>query len=443
KKELALELPGPVIGDLPAQRRDGYVLLTTYNKTLARQMERNVDLLVDDPEIRRRIRVRTVDSFARSVFEHYHGTLASDRFMARPANLWQKIANELELDFTGRFLHEEHVEVILAQTITSEEEYLRARRSGRGKPIGASQRKTIWRAVTRFNELMATRGWWTFETILHEAARVMPEIAQKDPGYRYIIVDEAQDLTPDHWRLLAAAMSDQTNGLFISGDAQQTIYRRQTSMRSFGINVVGRSTRLHKNHRVSAEILRWAHDFLRAVGDESPPESDSEGEIADEGAPDTASFSGFVPVTRGFDDSSEELDYVVETIRGWTEDMGYSADEIGVLARSHEQVKTVREVLKDRGIACRALDDLRRRGVAVGTMHSAKGLEFRCVVVVGVSEDQVPPAGSVTPKTDDAVTHRADMERERKLLFVACTRAREDLLVTWTGQPSLFMKPGI
>lgn len=426
-----------------AQRNDGYVLLTTYNKTLAVQMERNVDLLVDDPDVRRRIKIRTTDGFARQVFEYRHGKLAEGQFMARPSNFWQKIANDQEFDFTGTFLHDEHVKVILAQNITTETDYLAARRRGRGRPMGAAQRRQVWRAVEQFNRMMAETGKWTFETILHEAARALADdIGDDVPGYRYVIVDEAQDLTTDHWRLLRAAMTDQPNALFISGDNQQAIYRRPTSLRALGINVVGRSTRLHKNHRVSAEILRWAHNFLNSdtaiTLDSSERDETSEDNTLES---DTASFSGYSPVTRGFDTQEGELAYVVETITDWVNMMGHPANEIGVLARSHGLLKELRATLNEHSIFTRELKDTDRNGVAVGTMHSAKGLEFRCVAVVGVSDELMPPAGVITPENDDRATHLSDLEQERKLLFVACTRAREDLLVTWTGKESRFINP--
>ena len=51
----------------------------------------------------------------------------------------------------------------------------------------------------------------------------------------------------------------------------------------------------------------------------------------------------------------------------------------------------------------------------------------------------VPAANSVTPIEDDKQTHQQDLEREKCLLFVACTRAREELLVTWHGEPSPFL----
>ena len=77
--------------------------------------------------------------------------------------------------------------------------------------------------------------------------------------------------------------------------------------------------------------------------------------------------------------------------------------------------------------------------VQVMTMHRAKGLEFRCVAIHGVDAGTVPLAGALTPLRTDAARHRQDQMRERSLLFVACTRARDALRISWTGDPSPFL----
>jgi superfamily I DNA/RNA helicase len=65
-----------------------------------------------------------------------------------------------------------------------------------------------------------------------------------------------------------------------------------------------------------------------------------------------------------------------------------------------------------------------------------KGLEFRNVAVIGLTANLVPPPSAITSAEDDPVTHELDLQQERCLLFVACTRAREVLRVSWHGTPS-------
>ena len=73
-------------------------------------------------------------------------------------------------------------------------------------------------------------------------------------------------------------------------------------------------------------------------------------------------------------------------------------------------------------------------------MHRAKGLEFRCVAAQGVSADAVPMPRAVTPAKVDAAQHARDIQQERSLLFVACTRARDALRVSYASAPSPFLR---
>ena len=77
--------------------------------------------------------------------------------------------------------------------------------------------------------------------------------------------------------------------------------------------------------------------------------------------------------------------------------------------------------------------------VQVATMHAMKGLEFRCAAVIGVDDDLVPMPHAVASAEEDTAAHEEDLQRERCLLFVACTRPRDRLYVTHTGEPSPFL----
>jgi superfamily I DNA/RNA helicase len=69
-----------------------------------------------------------------------------------------------------------------------------------------------------------------------------------------------------------------------------------------------------------------------------------------------------------------------------------------------------------------------------------KGLEFQAVAAIGVEQGLVPASAAVTPQTEDAAAHAQDLQRERCVLFVACTRARDHLYVSGTGEPSPFLQ---
>ena len=111
-------------------------------------------------------------------------------------------------------------------------------------------------------------------------------------------------------------------------------------------------------------------------------------------------------------------------------------------ARSAALAREAREALKTAGIATVSLSGGAKTAVRTGTMHAMKGLEFQAVAVIGVEQGMVPAPGAVTPASEDALAYAQDLQRERCVLFVACTRARDHLYVSCTGEPSPFLPPG-
>ncbi len=76
--------------------------------------------------------------------------------------------------------------------------------------------------------------------------------------------------------------------------------------------------------------------------------------------------------------------------------------------------------------------------VSVGTMHLAKGMEFRAVVVMACDDEIIPSQERIETVTDDSDLAEV-YDTERHLLYVACTRARDYLLVTSGDAPSEFL----
>src|SRR5699024_10663495 len=136
-----------------------------------------------------------------------------------------------------------------------------------------------------------------------------------------------------------------------------------------------------------------------------------------------------------------EAKLVAAAVSHWL-DAGVAPAEIGIAVRAKWLTAKIERALQSAGIESVRLADASEHdddAVRVGPMHRTKGLEFRCVCVAGASAKQVPEPNAVTPIEDDKQTHDQDLERERCLLFVACTRAREELLVTWHGEASVFL----
>lgn len=121
---------------------------------------------------------------------------------------------------------------------------------------------------------------------------------------------------------------------------------------------------------------------------------------------------------------------------------GIEPEEIGVAARFIQFGRDIGQALERAGVPAYVLGTGRPGpGIRIATMHRMKGLEFRCVAVAGVNDGTVPMRSAVTPVEVDAQQRQEDLNTELSLLFVASTRAREALRVSWHGSPSPFLAP--
>ena len=413
----------PAAQSLPARP----VLLTTFTSNLTEALETQLSLLIEDAEVRSRIEVLNVDRLAYAIVRQARGNpLIADELVLRAR--WAEAAADAALPFTPSFLKSEWEQVILAQDLQTEDAYLSCSRTGRGHRLSKAQRSQVWQAAQRITGELAAARQSTPIQLADEAARLLRQ-AGATP-YRHVIVDEAQDLHPAQWRLLRGAVPLSADDLFIAADPHQRIYDNRVSLASLGINVRGRSRRLSVNYRTTQEILTWTVPILGAE-----PAPGLDGEI-DSLLGYRSPVRGQLPQLRMAGTREEEFSLLSERIRSWL-DSGIEPHAIAVAARSAEVARQAHDALKTDGIT---VVPLSRRGsaeaVRVGTMHGTKGLEFQAVAVIGVEQGLVPLASAITPASEDAVAHAQDVQRERCLLFVACTRARDRLYVSGTGAPS-------
>ncbi|GAA2109475.1 ATP-dependent helicase [Streptomyces synnematoformans] len=415
---------------LPADAADGSVLLTTYTRDLAADLQRSLEILVPDPVVRAKVHVTNVDALANHILRERLGgspiKIVADRrdLLIR----WDRIARRLDLDVTDSFLDQEWRHVVLAQDISSAEDYLKAARAGRGTPLGPLKRAHVWRVVSAFTEELRAAGERTFLQVCAEAARALDATDTPRP-YRHVIVDEAQDLHPAQWRFLRALVAPGPDDLFLTGDPHQRIYGNKVSLRSLGIGVTGRSTRLRINYRTTGEILTWAVGLLA-------------GEVMDDMDGGAETFAGYRSDVHGepprlsrTTSKAEELAAVTHQIGAWLA-QGVEPAEIGVAVRFLQLGRDLERALKRADIPVRVLgpgpgtDSRGEEGVRVATMHRMKGLEFRCMAVAGVNDGVLPMRSALTPEEVDPQQRKEDLLTELSLLFVACTRAREALMVS-------------
>jgi superfamily I DNA/RNA helicase len=408
------------------------VLLTTFTRNLADALLAQFELLTDDEDTRRQVEIRNVDSLAHWVVGQARGAkpvIIGDRELG---GLWTAAVTEAGLPYAPTFLNREWEQVILAQDLRTEQEYLTASRAGQGTPLGKAQRRQVWELTLRVEVSLRALGQDTFTQLANEASRALRDGAVK-LSYRHVIIDEAQDLHPAQWRLLRAAVPAGPDDLFIVGDAHQRIYDNHVSLARVGINVRGRSKRLTVNYRTTQEILALA---VPALGKAAVTGLDDE---ADTLTGYRSPLHGRLPKIVGARTREAEYEALVWHVTGWRDD-GIEPHAIGVAARSNWMAKEAATALYAAGISTVSLSaKSSKNAVRIGSMHGMKGLEFQAVAVIGVAEGTVPAPSALTDSADDPVAYAQDLQRERCLLFVALTRARDHLYISFAGSPSKFL----
>ncbi|MGP3935330.1 UvrD-helicase domain-containing protein [Nonomuraea sp. KM88] len=417
------------------------ILLTTYTNALSDLLGRLLDDL-GGPELTGKVEVLNIDKVVRDVLrQDSESQWAGVEVLgdAAIAVRWDDVvASSGQTTFDRLFLIGEWEQVILAQNIRTRDEYFAARRSGRGRRLIRAERLQVWKLVQEFERRLDRDKAIGFKQAAVKASDVAATWSDADRPYRHVVIDEAQDLHAAHWTLLRALVPAGPDDMFLVGDTFQRIYDNRVTLGKLGIDVRGgRSKRLTLNYRTTRQILA---DALRLSGDELPDDLD-EGSATLKGY--RSVLRGGKPHIKGYSSMASELAALSERVRSW-HDRGISLEEIAVFARTSAMASAAAEALNASGITATLVKSGQKPASAAGvqtmTMHRAKGLEFRAVAIVGADAAHVPLDIAVTAEMVDHLDYRRDLQRERSLLFVAATRAREALSITWSGQPSPFLE---
>ena len=296
-----------------------------------------------------------------------------------------------------------------------------------------------------YEDRLARRGLLDLDDVLLVAGDLLlddaPFAAQVHWRYRHVAVDEFQDVNPAQFRLLEALLGARTD-LCAVGDPNQAIYGWNGADPTLLATLPDRIpdlevVHLDQNHRCTPQVVATASAALgRAV---VPP-------------PRSATADGPVPTVTAFADDRSEADAVASRILARAEG-GMAWSDQAVLARTHDLLVGVRRALEEAGVPCRIAPApespdaeapgpatgraarVRRAGrpdpgggVELATLHRAKGLEWEAVAVVGLEEGFVPIVHAATP---------AAVDEERRLLYVALTRAGRVLECSWARSRSM------
>lgn len=415
---------------LARKNPDHNVLLTTFSRTLAFRIGHQLDLLLSaEPAVRKRICVDHVHKLARDVWTEKTGR----KFQALTAETLLQVLERANASMNARFplpfIKSEWENVIEPGAITSWEQYKTANRTNRGTPLGARQRQAAWSVFELAQRMLEERGLISWDRLCLEAAKLL----EGKPPFVHVVADEYQDLGLADLKFVRALAQQGEDDLFLCGDSGQRIYKGAVSWLSMGIDVRGRSASLTVNYRTTEQIRRFADRILSDFNDESTGETEQRNSVS--------LLSGPEPQIQACGTVAEEIASAAAYVRSLLTD-GYRPSDIGIFAHGQSLLRErVQPACQAAGVSARELSDeggIPTEGIALGTMHRAKGLEFKAVLVMGCDE-KVVPLKSVLDRTSDEADRDAFVEQERRLLYVACTRARERLLLTHSGPKSRFL----
>lgn len=411
---------------LARQNRQARILLTTFSDTLANALGNKLRrLLHHEPRLAENIEVASLNALGRRLYKARLGTpqMASAEVIHA---LLTEAAQAVEgHNFGSRFLRSEWAEIVDAWQVESWEAYRDVKRLGRKTRLPEPQRVLLWSIFARVQTQLRERGLLTYAGLFNRLAQQLTE-SQQMP-FDFAVVDEAQDIGIEQLRFLATLGAGQANSLFFAGDLGQHIFQQPFSWKALGVDIRGRSRTLQINYRTSHQIRQQADLLL------GPEVSDVDGTTI-------SVFNGPAPDIQVLPRPDAEIRAVADWLRKRSQE-GVPPTEMGIFVRSTAELERATAAATAAGFAFKVLDEQVETAsgcISISTMHLAKGLEFRSVVVMACDDEVIPLQERI-----ETVADNTDLEEvyntERHLLYVACTRARDHLLVSSAEPASEFL----
>lgn len=417
---------------LARSQPESRVLLTTFSGTLANALRTKLRRLIsNEPRIGERLDVHSMDAIGERLYELHVGR----PHLADPPIIRQYLRDAMASNpaskFNITFLVSEWDELVDAWQLSSWEAYRDVKRLGRKTRLSEAQRTALWAMFDTVRVRLNSEGLVTRAGMFTHLAEHVVKSTRRP--FDFIVVDEAQDVSVAQLRFLAALGVSGPNSLFFAGDLGQRIFQQPFSWKSLGVDIRGRSRTLHINYRTSHQIRAQADQLLGPeIGDVDGNTETRRGTVS--------VFNGPTPQIQASATPEGEISSVAAWLAARTKE-GYAAHEIGVFVRSDAQLDRARAAVSASGLSFKVLDDgveTISGHVAISTMHRAKGLEFRAVVVMACDDEVLPLQERIETAGEDSDLKEV-YDTERHLLYVACTRARDRLLVSSTEPGSEFL----
>ena len=255
--------------------------------------------------------------------------------------------------------------------------------------------------------------------VLEDSEDFADEVHQ---NYQWLTVDEYQDVNPLQQRLLELWLGENRN-ICVVGDSAQTIYSfagaSSKPLEDFTKKYEDASVfRLNRNYRSKPEIIDYANKLLAQM----PSSSASVGSLM------STKEAGEKVAVLPFVNDSAEADWIAQSIVDLLQG-GQKETDIVVLARINSQLELVAAALEERGVDFwlqtgerYSIKNRLEPRITLATIHATKGLEWENVFIMGASDGLLP---YVQADSDEEIAE------ELRLFYVAITRAKEKLFITW------------
>ena len=422
---------------------DDRILLTTYTTNLAADLKANLQQICNDKQLTY-IEVINIDAwvnnFLTSNGEERRIVFTSEEQLS---TFWDKAISKHDekLALSKKFYISEWYSIVQAHAITNRADYLAVSRVGRGTRLTSKKRSAIWKVFQAYRAQLDQKKLLEQDDAFRIAREKLTDQPSLSP-YKSIVVDEAQDIGQEAFRLLRALVAQpqegkDTNSLFILGDGHQRIYGKQVVLKRSNINIRGRSRKLRLNYRTSDEIRKLSLTFLADVAID-----DLDGSNDDDNKGCRSLFHGPKPQILHAATQQKEL----VALRNWIEQLGkegINEASICVTAYSNDLVKKYQDHLKEHEYQTLLLksnqtDSVDIPGIRLATMHRIKGLEFVAVAIVAMNDWVIPHKKALA--TAAAPEDRAEIiKMSRMLLHVASSRAKKKLFISSYGIPTTLL----
>jgi mRNA-degrading endonuclease RelE of RelBE toxin-antitoxin system len=412
---------------------DARVLLTTFSDTLAKALHSKLKrLLGGEPRLAERIDVHSINAIGLRLFKTHCGPINLASRETVRALLGDASKEVADHRFGLPFIVTEWDQVVDAWQLQSWEAYRDVTRLGRKTRLPEVQRALLWTIFERVHAGLKAQQLSTHAGMFTNLASALAASGKRSP-FDFVVVDEAQDIGVAHLRFFASIGAARPDALFFAGDLGQRIFQQLFSWKSLGVDIRGRSRTLRINYRTSHQIRQHADRLL------GPQATDVDG-ISEIRSDTVSVFNGPQPIISVLKTEAQEID----TVAAWLVEQskaGVLPQEFGVFVRSDAQLTRAQAAVVQAGLRFKTLDEqveTTSGHVSICTMHLAKGLEFRAVVVMACDDEVVPLQERIETVGDDADLQEV-YDTERHLLYVACTRARDLLLVSAVAPASEFL----